>query len=203
MLRTLVTTLLLCMPPAAASPRKAPALVLDSATAAYLEDAPGARPVARIVAELIATPTDTRLRLRVGACGDQVVPVPGFDGVHGANLRTAEELDRLLRDDRLQLIVRVAGISHPGELLEVQRAPLPARRLRPDGALVTGATTPGSWPVLVTFGSPPLPDGTTWCHLLADGVPRLAVQVRVGEGARIVAIESLAETGGAPGGGPR
>lgn len=204
MLRSLTALLLLCTPPIATPLPTPPARVLDRATAPYREDAPGARPVAAIDAELHRQDGGVRLRVRLRARGDEVVPMPGFEGVHGANLRTAEELDRLLREQQLRLIARVDGASRPGTLLEVVRAPLPERRLDAAGRLVAGATTRGEWPIAATFESSPLPEGSTWCHLLADGLPRLAVHVvDVCGAARIAAIESLAETGGAPGGSRR
>ncbi len=203
--RPTITVLLFCLLPAAAlPPLQTLPTALHSVTAVYLEDAPGARPVAAIDAALIGAAADTRLRLQVRACGDQVVPVPGFDGVHGANLRTAEELHRLLREDQLRLVVRVNGSSQPGELLAVEYAPLPTRRLGADGTLTPNAITAGEWPVAVTFLSPPLSPGETWCYLLAEDSPRLAVQViGIGGVGRIAAIESLAESGAAVGGGRR
>ncbi|HEX6812775.1 MAG TPA: hypothetical protein VF384_14210 [Planctomycetota bacterium] len=172
----------------------APQRCCDERTALYSEDAPIPRPVAHVRARVLAGGDGLRLELAVSALGDGVDAVPGLEGVSGANLRTAEELDRLLRERGLQLVTRVDGRSEPGALLAVQHGRLPARRLRPDGHLELRAETEAEWPVCALFATAALPGGTSWSYLEADGVPRLAVQVaNAGTTARIVAIESLAE----------
>ena len=166
----------------------------DERTALYSEDAAIPRPVAHVRARTVASGADLRLELSVSALGDGIDPLPGLEGVSGANLRTAEELDRLLRERGLQLVTRVDGRSEPGVLLAVQHRRLPARRLRPDGHLDLRTETETVWPACATFATSALPDGISWSYLEADGNPRLAVQVaRTGTTARILAIDSLRE----------
>lgn len=174
-------------------------------TALYLEDAPIPRPVAQVQAGIATCPGGPQLQLTVAAMGDGVDALPGIEGVPGANLRTAEELDRLLGQGALRLVTRNGTGECIGELIEVRRGRLPARALRTDGRLVFDAVTTGDLPVAVTFASAPLPDGESWSYLEADGVPRLAVQVQcTASGAEVLAIESLGERlPAAPGGGRR
>jgi hypothetical protein len=166
----------------------------DERTALYMEDAPIPRPVAAVRARVVANGADVELEVSVGALGAGIDPFPGLEGVSGANLRTAEELDRLLREQGLRLATRIDGRSHPGTLLSVQYARLPARRVRPDGRLELQTETEAVWPTRATFATSNLPEGESWCYLEADGVPRLAVQVtRTGATAQILAIDSLGE----------
>ncbi|MCA8947961.1 MAG: hypothetical protein KDE27_00565 [Planctomycetes bacterium] len=165
------------------------AVVRDRRSALFLEDAVVPRPIARVTAELIERGGVRRARVAVSALGPGVEPLPGLEGVAGANLRTAEELDRLLREAALQLVVRSAGESLAGRRIAVRWAAVPVCRIGDDGAIDFAARTAREWPVEVTFESPALPSGETWCYLEADGVPRLAVEIA---GDRIVAIESLA-----------
>lgn len=175
--------------------------VLDARTAAYLEDAEVPRPVASVRAELVEAGGAVRLRVAVAALGDEVAPLPGLEGVHGANLRTAEELERLLREDALRLVLRRSGREVAGEDVVVERARLPARRVGAGGRLELDAATAAEWPVRATFTSPPLPAGESWCYLVADGHPRLAVGARCStDGVRITTIESRAEPRGPIGG---
>jgi hypothetical protein len=166
----------------------------DERTALYLEDAAIPRPVAKVGAKVVANGADLHLVVSVAALGAGIDPLPGLEGVSGANLRTAEELDRLLREQGLQLVTRIDGRSRPGTLLLVQHGHLPARRVRPDGRLELHAETEARWPTRVTFATSNLPDGESWSYLEADSVPRLAVQVeRQGAFARVLAIDSLRE----------
>ncbi|HEU4419401.1 MAG TPA: hypothetical protein VFT55_10710 [Planctomycetota bacterium] len=167
---------------------------LDERTALYLEDAAIPRPVASVDTKVVASGADIHLVVSVSAIGACIDPLPGLDGVSGANLRTAEELDRLLREQGLQLVTRIDGRSEPGTLLSVQHGRLPARRVRPDGRLDLRTETEAVWPTCATFASSNLPDGESWCYLEADGVPRLAVLVaRSGATAKVLAIDSLRE----------
>jgi len=171
-----------------------PERVLDTRRAPYYEDAAVPRPIASVLAELIDEAGTMRLRVTVSALGDEVDALPGLEGVHGANLRTAEELDRLLRDDELRFVLRTAGESVAGALVAVARDHLPARRIDADGRLELEAQTTAQWPVRATFVGPPLPEGASWSYLEADGMPRLAVAcTTTANGGRIVAIESRGE----------
>src|SRR5262245_14061679 len=164
----------------------------DERSALYMEDAPIPRPVASVRARVVASGADIVLEVSVAALGAGIDPLPGLEGVSGANLRTAEELDRLLREQGLQLVTRIDGRSRPGTLLGVQYARLPARRVRRDGRLELQTETEATWPTRATFATSNLPEGESWCYLEADSVPRLAVQVtRTGAFARVLAIDSL------------
>jgi hypothetical protein len=177
-------------------PRR-PARVLDARTSPYYEDAAVQRPVASVLAELVEDVGSLRLRVTVSAIGDEVEPLPGLEGVHGVNLRTAEELDRLLRGDTLRLVLRHSGALVPGTLESVQRDHLPARRIGPDGRLRLEERTEASWPVRAVFFGPPLPEGKSWTYLEADGVPRLAIAVESNAWrCRIAHIESRGEDRG-------
>ena len=120
------------------------------------------------------------------------MPVPGLEGVHGVNLKTAHELHRLLRDDRLSMTVR-ARDGHAvggGSVVGVRSERLAARRLLPDGDVDLHARTEAEWPVVVTLRSDPLPAVAASCEVFVDGVSRLRVTV---EGDRIAALEGLGE----------
>lgn len=170
-----------------ASPR-----VLDAVVADYLEDAPGARPIAALGARLLAQGERRWLELVVAARGPRVVPVPGLEGVHGTNLRTAQELHRLLRDGRLRPRLRdgAGREAGAGRVVAVAEEPLPSRRLGADGDVDLHATTAAAWPVEVTLVSDPLPAEAASFELLVDGTARLRVSVA---GDRVAAVESLGE----------
>lgn len=159
---------------------------LDRRTALYYEDAIVPRPIASVTAELVEA-GDARLRVTVSAIGAGVDPLPGLTGAPGANLRTAEELDRLLRDGALALVTRQEGVSEPGRCAAIEWRAVPVRRIGADGRIDFTAETAARWPVRVTFESAPLSAGETWSYLEADGVPRLAVRVADG---RIAELES-------------
>lgn len=175
----------------AASAHRPPTRILATAAAHYREDAPAARPIAAVQARIESGAGGVRLLVVVDAEGAGVEPLPGFAGVRGANLRTAEELLRLLREDGLQFHSRGAGGVLPGSLRVLRRGTLPARRFA-RGQLELDGRTAAEYPLAVEFASVPLPDGEHDSYVVADGLPRLAVRTRVGgDGARIVAIDSL------------
>jgi hypothetical protein len=166
--------------------------VVASGAALYLEDARTPRPVAAVRAQLVVDGDTLRLELTVAPCGPGVAPVPGFAGRPDANLRTAEELERLLGDGALRLITRVDGASVPGSLLRVERGVLPARRVDANG-VVHDELTAAAWPLRVSFASSVLPAGVSSSFLECDGVPRLVVHVDARGAVPTLAIASLAE----------
>lgn len=196
MKRLLAMRFLLLVPLCWLLPEPAPEL-LASVVTTYEEDAPGARPVAAVQARVEQHGGAVRLRLSVAAVGDGVLPLPGFDGLPGANLRTAEELERLLADGALRLWTRADGPRRVAAARpEVHRGPLPRRIVDAEGRLATGVSA-AKWPLVVTFVSDPLPAGTSRSWLDADGLPRLGVLLQHdGHQAKIVAIESLPATSG-------
>jgi hypothetical protein len=148
-------------------PRREAAVVepvlLDAADADYYEDAAVPRAVAAVQAAVRARGDEVRLQIAVSALGDHVEAVPGLEGVFGANLRTAEELHRLLADGQLCVETRVDGRSIAGDVATVERGHLPARALRADGTLVLHAEAPAELPVRATFRTAPLGEGTSQC----------------------------------------
>jgi len=166
--------------------------VLDAVVADYHEDAPGGRPIAALAARLLGRGGVRWLELVVAARGPRVVPLPGLEGVHGANLKTAQELHRLLRDGRLRPLVRDAARREAGSgtVVAVETERLPARRLRADGDVDLAASTQAAWPVEVVIASDPLPEAACTFELLVDGVSRLRVGI---DGSTIASIESLGE----------
>jgi hypothetical protein len=195
MMRTLSPLALVVFLPGSPQRAPTPPAPLAEARALYLEDAVPPRPVAEVRARVVADgagDTGWRLEIALSPIGAGVEPLPGFAGVPGTNLRTAEELDRLLADDALRLVTRHGGGSHHGALERVERRRLPARRVDAAGHLADGSTA-AAWPAVVVFRSAPLPPGSAWSYLECDGVPRLAVQV-VRAGAEVaLAIESVGE----------
>jgi hypothetical protein len=165
---------------------------IDAVDGVYREDAPGARPVAALGARLRARGTVRWLELDVAARGPNVVPVPGLEGVHGVNIKTAHELHRALRDGRLRTMVRARGgsVVGSGEVVAVRSERLPQRRLSGDGDVDLHARTDAQWPVVVTLRSDPLPAVAASFEVFLDGVSRLRVTVA---DERILAIESLGE----------
>ncbi|MEO6596576.1 MAG: hypothetical protein ABIP94_17630 [Planctomycetota bacterium] len=180
---------LLSMLPASSSLMEVP-VVRDAVTVPYYEDAFVPRPVAQIAVELVASGEGAFLRVVVAALGPDVDPLPGIAGAPGANLRTAEELERLLREQTLQLVARVGADQVPGRLVEIEWARVPQRRIGEDGLVDFAAMTESPWPVRAVFESEVLPAGETWCYLQADGVPRLAVHASP---QHILAVESRGE----------
>lgn len=181
-------------------------LALPAALLALREDAPERPPVAehvpekrvierrlhayrdahqggRHVADVEVTLTlDERGRgevtVRPSAVGVGIEPLPGIEGRAGGNLRTAEELERLALEERIELFSRSLddGRERDGTVAVAARGTLPARRLRPDGTidhfaeslesvlaleLASGSLEPGAWRVTI----------------LVDGAPRLEVDV--------------------------
>lgn len=185
-----IATTLHCLPPA-------PPKLLDAVATVYHEDAPSARPVAALNVRLLAQGGTRWLELDLRARGAGVVPLPGLEGVHGVNLRTAQDLHRILRDDRLRMVVRVRDghAAGGGRVVAVRHERLPTRRILASGDIDLHARTQADWPVVVTVASDALsavaiPSGHLVFELFVDRVSRLRVTA---EGDRIAAIESLGE----------
>ncbi len=193
--------LLLALLPVVGQPPAPVAVVVDAKTALYDEDALVPRPVASVRAELMAggaEDDDARwLQLTISAFGPGVDPVPGLAGVSGSNLRTAEELDRLLREDALRLVVRQGGevaSDCPSRIAAIDWRRVPQRAFGPAGVEIVGVegsprTSARRWPATVTFRTATLPTGgALGCYLEADGLPRLLVEI---EGDRVARVASL------------
>ena len=166
---------------------------LDELHADYHEDAPGRRVVAAITARLQASGSLRRLDLELAARGPRVEPFPGLEGVHGTNLRAAQELHRLLRDGQLELRVRGASAA-AGRVVSLLEERLPTRSLTPDGDVRLRDATPAAWPSRVRLQTEALPEGRAIVEVFVEGVSRLRVTVcNDAVAPRIEAIESLGE----------
>ena len=185
---TCVPFLLLLLP----APGPMPERVLAESSALYQEDALVPRPIAAVRARVLAGALGRWLELRVSPCGPGIDPVPGFEGRPGTNLRTAEELERLVATGELRLVTRWSGVGHAGALERVVRGPLPARVVGLDGRHLD-VTTAAPWPIEVVFRSVALPPSSTSSYLECDGVPRLAIHVDLRGDEATVALVSLAE----------
>ncbi|MBK8099085.1 MAG: hypothetical protein IPK26_18410 [Planctomycetes bacterium] len=162
----------------------------------YREDAAAARPIAVIVAELHGAADRVELTFTIDAEGPGVDPLPGLTSVAGANLRTAEELDRLFGDGALRVLTRRLGdrAQHPGQIAISRRGKLPAHRIDPRGALRLFEQTEAEYMLAVTATSGPLPVGEHETFVFVNELPRLRVVTVVEPGGgRIAAIESLGE----------
>lgn len=165
---------------------------LDAVTADYHEDAPGAREVASVGARLWQHGAQRWLEVEVSARGPRVVPYPGLEGVHGTNLKTAQELHAICSGGRMRFAVRDDArreVGH-GAIANIQEARLPTRRLRAEGSVEMDALTAAAWPATVSVRSDPLPQGAATFDVLVDDLSRLRVSVAHD---RITAIESLGE----------
>lgn len=169
--------------------------LLDELVGDYLEDAPAARRVAEVRAGLLRRGGELHARILVSAQGARVDAVPGLSGVQGHNLRTAEELHRLLRDGRLAFVLRggepVSDVQGSVAVSRVGRLPV---RSIVDGSLQMRGATRAEWPLEVAFEAGPLTGGEWRAYVLADEVPRLRVVFEIdGDGGRVAELRSLGQ----------
>jgi hypothetical protein len=148
----------------------------------------GRRELAALDTRLLRRGGRTHLTVALSATGPLVDSTPGVEGVRGANLRTARELDRLARTGGLSVRVHggtpepAAGRWHPR-----QRGTLPLRRLQADGSLHPARSEELLLAVVAESGA--LPDGRHVLEIQANGVPRLFVTVDVeGPAGRILEV---------------
>lgn len=180
----------------------AQATVLARGEAGYAEDAVPARLVAWVRCALIRTGSMVQLQVELLAQGPAVDPVPGLAGIAGTNLRTAEELHRLLREGALTVESRPeAGGRQVGSIAAVVRGRLPTRRITPEGRLELDTATASELPVGVTLLTADLLPGRHHTYVVADGLPRLCVTTVHGSGQDVIeGIASIGEdVGAAPG----
>jgi hypothetical protein len=177
-------------------PGTAPAVLLDSRRVDYLEDEGTGRRLAELRLELVREAGAVSLRIVATAAGPRVDPVPGWQGVAGANRITAEELASILRRGRLS--VEVAGVA-PGEpgsgtVHGGRRGRVPERRRRTDGGIDLDALTCEEYPLELVAITPPLGSGARRTRLLLDGKPRLEVTTFTGrDRGRIREVRMLSE----------
>lgn len=177
-----------------------PEVLLDALAFEYLDHHEGGRLVAMIDVELARTAEGQGL-LRVGprAVDPNIEPVPGFQGVRGANLLAARELGRLVERGELSL-VRFTGEAAEGRptgrLLEVERGHLPERRLRDDGRIDWDARTSKLHVAQVLLATDPFGPGRHRIEVHAAGHPRLSIDVEFdAQGGRILTVHGQAGPG--------
>jgi hypothetical protein len=174
----------------------APAVLLDSRHVDYLEDEGTGRRLAELRLDLACKAGAVSLRIVATAVGPRVDPVPGWQGVAGANRITAEELGSILRRGRLS--VEVDGVA-PGEpglgtVHGGRRGHIPERRRRADGEIDFSALTAEEYPLELVAITPPLGSGARRTRLLLDGKSRLEVTTFTGrDRGRIREVRMLSE----------
>lgn len=170
-----------------------PPRVLDRRAALYAEDEPSGRPVAAVDAALVEWRGEPRLLVAVSALGIGVVPALGADGVPAANLVTARELDRALREHRLRWILD----DRAGPRREVRAHAsswqhVPLRRFDVTSARFVADRSWELLPVELLVWTLPLGSGRHELVAELDGRPRLCITVQIaGDAARVVAVESI------------
>ncbi|KAF0245373.1 MAG: hypothetical protein FD180_1688 [Planctomycetota bacterium] len=184
--------------PAEASPRCAP-VVLDERRLDFTEDEGSGRVVADVRAFLLLEDGRVRLRISASAVGPRVDPVPGFQGIRGANRIAAEELQSILRKERGMLATRRGTGVETERGREARRGRIPERRLNPDGTLDLDAESREEFPLEAVFETAPPGDGVYTTELVVDGRPRLRVVYRVKDNSgRISALEAVDGHGNRP-----
>jgi hypothetical protein len=174
----------------------APAVLLDSRRIDYFEDEGTGRRLAELRVVLERDPGGVSLRIVASAVGPRIDPIPGWQGVSGANRITAEELASILSRGRLS--VEVDGVA-PGEpglgtVHGGRRGRIPERRRQPDGEIDFSALTGEVYPLELVAVTPPLGSGVRRTRLLLDGQPRLEVTTFSGrDSGRIREVRMLSE----------
>jgi len=189
--RTLSIAGLLLLPGAA--PPLAVPQVLAARVADYVDEGDGGRVHAEIGAELRRAAGGQRLWLRLSATGSRVDPVPGFEGVRGANRITARELGQLLDAGELRLRTRRRGTAAAvdGDFRVTRRGRVPIRATAADGGVDLHAETTQEFVLEVVADSGALGDGEFVAEVLARGVPRLRVCFTLGAQPALTTIEAL------------
>lgn len=150
------------------------ALELDELTADYLEDENSGRVLAEIRAKL----TPSRLSLAISAQGARVDPIPGFQGVAGSNHITARELESLVSGDDLSVVTRQDGKQLVGSYRPVRWARIPERRFE-GGRLIVDAKTRGARLVELVVEAPLFATGEQSIYLVVGLAPRLRIEVAI------------------------
>lgn len=161
----------LCPPVA----RSVPALFAeDHLPGYYLENGASGRRLATLDAYVIPTPRGPRLWLRISAIGAGVDPVPGADGLPGANHVTAHELARVVGGGRLEVRSIADAFDRPGRFVTGSPGPVPERRIDEDGRIGVGEY-PVELPTRLYVLAPLPADGEGTTELTVDGARRLVV----------------------------
>jgi len=166
----------------AGTPRGEPGrpVVLDATFVPFLEDDPIERP--RILADIgiqleRRKENEAALVLEISAVGPRVEPERGWEGVRGANRKTAQELRALLASDELVLWTMDLGSGETSSCLpfSVRRGRIPLRRAFPDGRIGWNDRTGPEAPLEVRFEVAGLAPGTYRSEVVARGRARFRV----------------------------
>lgn len=167
--------------------------LLDRRTADYLENGATGRAIAAVTATLAGGRQGAELTLALSASGPFVDPVPGFEGIRGANLITARELDAIVRERRIGVRTRAAGsnLTTRGTWRVGRRGPIPMRRLV-KGRIVWDSRSERDYVLELVISGGRVQDGTYATEVIVDGRPRLRVRYEARGGAgRILSLASL------------
>ncbi len=156
------------------------------------------RRLADIRLHLVERDGQRSLELVISAVGPQVEPIPGWQGVRGANRHTAEQIENILTG-RFSFVVKTQSADGVapwfGRWREGRRGKIPERRLV-KGRIDVDAVTPRDYPLELIVETGGVRPGKQTTELWFDGVPRLRVTYLIaGNEARIVGFASLGKTG--------
>ncbi len=154
----------------------------------YIEDGAG-----RTVAAIEASLYSDRLEVRIAPVGPQIEPMPGYTGRAGANQLAAEELQRIVEEDLLQVLTRRNGLSSQrGEVRLGAWETLPVRRLRADGRVDFSARSQRTFPIELRTVSPLAGPGCYETVFIVRGEVRLRVRFQLdAAGGRIELLEAV------------
>jgi len=169
--------------------------VLDARQADFIEDNGTGRVVGAIDARLSGCGGTGALHLEVRARGPRLDPIPGFEGIHGVNVHTAREIERVLEEGALRVVTRSTdGVEHAGRVTPGPRVALPRRQLTADGRLLLDARTDRALPASIRFDTGELPPGRYRTEVLVQGRSRLRAEFELAAGTgRITALGSRGE----------
>jgi hypothetical protein len=177
---------------AGAEPESAADVEIDRRRLDYREHGE-ARANARVEAVLSRGEAGLRLRVSAAADGPGVEPPPGYRGVQGSNLISAEEIEALSQGGRLEVWTRRGDGQRERRDVRVLRwGRVAERRLLPDGTIDHEARSARIYPLEIGVDAR-LPAGATEESIwYVGGHPRLRVRVETdGEMGRIAALEGL------------
>jgi len=170
--------------------------LIDQERFDFLDDKDG-RVIGDVKVDLLRNDEEYMLRMTISAIGAFVQPVPGYEGIRGANRVTAEELENIL-SGRYRFSVEnwneKASSPVYGRFWEGARGHLPERRLLINGEIDCKASSRLDYPLemVVEIGIPT--EGVNITEFYLEGVPRLRLNFDINndEGqSRVISFESL------------
>jgi hypothetical protein len=161
----------------ASAPARPHPSILDERRFDYPEDEGTGRLLAAIHVVLERRGAETTLRVTASAIGAGLDPLPGWQGVRGANRISAEEFGSIVEHDRMRVETTGPdrGAPHLGSAHTGRRGRLPERRLAADGSIDVRAMTAAEYPVELIAETTLAGDGRRRTQLVVDGKPRLEV----------------------------